>query len=88
MSGSFPMPCMGASGVIGPQIDIPAVFAAEYAMRFFKGLLGVDNGGPEPVGILMRRLAREFIDKHNNPLGLAYSLYRGMDCLVDWGKVQ
>jgi CHAT domain-containing protein len=77
-----------AAGVIGAQITIPAVFADRYAQRFFeeflKGSKKQAKGKEEKVrvGPLMRLLAREFIDKHNNPLGLVYSLYKGADCFV------
>ncbi len=77
-----------AAGVIGTQITIPAVFADRYAQRFFEEFLEVSkkrakkNGEKVRVGPLMRSLAREFIDKHNNPLGLVYSLYKGADCFV------
>jgi hypothetical protein len=68
-----------AVGLIGPQIKVPAVFACEYAQRFFKRFLS----GSEKVGPLIRTLAREFVDEYKNPLGLIYSLYRGADCFVD-----
>lgn len=70
-----------AVGLVGSQIDIPALFAREYAERFFDKLLNTTHG-PVRVGPLMRDLAREFISKHHNPLGLVYSLYRGADCFV------
>lgn len=70
-----------AVGLVGSQIDIPVIFAREYAELFFKKLLDLNNG-PVRVGPLMRELTREYIEKHNNPLGLAYSLYRGADCFV------
>jgi len=71
-----------AVGLVGSQIDIPAIFAREYAKRFFQRLLNTQNT-PVRVGPLMRELTREFIDTYHNPLGLAYSLYRGADCFVD-----
>lgn len=71
-----------ARGLVGAQIDIPAVFAAQYAREFFTRLL---DGSRKRVliGPLMRELTRHFIDNHNNPLGLVYSLYRGADCFVE-----
>jgi hypothetical protein len=74
-----------AVGLIGSQIDIPAEFAAEYALRLFSEFLKVSNTSSNKVclGPLVRQLARDFIDQHNNPLGLVYSLYRGIDCYAD-----
>ncbi|MBI5248822.1 MAG: CHAT domain-containing protein [Desulfomonile tiedjei] len=60
----------GARGVMGPVWDIPAVFASEWAIRLFNRLVE----GP-PIGEAMLWLRREFLLKHNNLLGLAYSLY-------------
>lgn len=73
-----------AIGLIGAQIDIPAVFAAEYSQRFFDRFLNGGPGNRVRMGPLMQELAREFITKHHNPLGLVYSLYRGADCFVRW----
>jgi hypothetical protein len=73
-----------AIAVLGAQIDLPAVFACAYAHRFFEQFL---SGGPQQrvrIGPLLQHLNREFLAKHCNPLGLVYSLYRGMDCFVDW----
>lgn len=71
-----------AVGLVGSQIDIPALFAREYAKQFFSKLLNPADG-PVHVGPLMRDLTQEFVSKYHNPLGLAYSLYRGLDCFVE-----
>ena len=70
--------------MIGTQITIPAVFAQEYAERFFEEFLRepLENEENVRVGPLMRNLARKFIDDYNNPLGLVYSLYKGADCFI------
>jgi hypothetical protein len=73
-----------ARGLIGPQVDIPTLFAQEYARRFFAALLAKDVSPPPRVGSIVRGLARDFIDKDRNPLGLAYSLYKGLDCYLAW----
>jgi len=76
----------GALGLLGPQINLPVVFAAEYARRFFSAFLDPASGSPPKkvrVGELVRDLAQQFLE-HHNPLGLVYSLYRGLDCYVDW----
>lgn len=65
----------GARCLIGPQIDLPRAFAREYTTRLFSAFL-------EPrtkLGDIVRALAREFADDHHNPLGLIFSLYRGID---------
>lgn len=65
----------GARCLIGPQIDLPRAFAREYTTRLFTAFL-------EPrtkLGDIVRTLAREFVDDYHNPLGLIFSLYRGID---------
>jgi hypothetical protein len=73
----------GATGVIGAQIDILAIFATEYARRFFSLFLDSRPGRRRRVGEVMQCLAQDFVTGHQNPLGLVYSLYRGADCHVD-----
>lgn len=76
-----------ATCMIGAQIDIPAVFATEYARCLFGKFLNATTEGVVKLGPLIRDLAREFVKVHNNPLGLVYSIYRGADCFVDWRTV-
>ncbi|MFF1608803.1 CHAT domain-containing protein [Amycolatopsis sp. NPDC058278] len=60
----------GARGVIGTEVEIPAVFAAAWATEFFQDLLdGV------PVADAAFRVTRHFVDRHHNLLGLAYALH-------------
>lgn len=66
---------MGARCLVGPQIDLPRDFAREYTARFFTALL--DKGGR--TGDIVRSLARDFAFEHGNPLGLIFSLHRGID---------
>ena len=66
--------------VIGPQIEVPARFAEQYAMRFFSRFLA--PGPPARVGDIIRDLARLFVDEYRNPLGLVYSIYQGLDSYV------
>jgi hypothetical protein len=69
----------GARGVIGTEVDTPAFFAAEFAKRFFQRFLTEEI----PLGQLMLELRREFAEKHNNVMGLVYSLYsNGSVCVV------
>jgi len=78
----------GASGLIGAQIDMPAVFAAEFAQRFFSGFFSRRGKNRILIGPLLRSTTRELLQEHKNPLGLAYSLYRGMDCFIAWGDTR
>jgi hypothetical protein len=72
-----------ARGLIGPQIDVPTLFAEEYARRFFTALLDRSpSSHPIRIGLVMRQLAQDFLDKDHNPIGLAYSLFKGADCYV------
>lgn len=64
----------GANCLVGPQIDLPRAFAREYSRRFFESLLAGDR-----IGDISRNLAREFADTYHNPLGLIFSIYRGLD---------
>lgn len=74
----------GANCLLGPQIDIPPSFAAAYASAFFRAAIQREieppgNQAPVRVGDVFQRLAHIFITQHKNPLGLAMSLYRGLD---------
>ncbi len=65
----------GGRCLIGPQIDLPPAFACEYSQRLFTEFL--DSGAK--LGDIVRSLARVFVDEYANPLGLMFSLYRGID---------
>ncbi|WOT40554.1 CHAT domain-containing protein [Streptomyces coeruleorubidus] len=73
----------GARGVLGPQIGMPQVFAAEYAHRFISRYLRSD----ETAGEIALALARYFADQLRNPLGIAYSLHCGMDTRLTRARV-
>jgi hypothetical protein len=60
----------GARGVIGTECATPALFAAEWARRFFDRFLA-----GESLGQIFLDLRREFYYGHNNLLGLLYALY-------------
>ncbi len=60
----------GARGVIGTECETPALFAAEWAERFFDRFLA---GGS--LGQIALDLRREFFYEQNNLLGLLYALY-------------
>ncbi|MCM2389237.1 CHAT domain-containing protein [Streptomyces albipurpureus] len=71
----------GARGVIGPQIEMPQLFAAEYALAFVTRYLE----GRETAGEIAHSLARHFADEYRNPLGFAYGLHGGMDERLERG---
>jgi hypothetical protein len=71
-----------AAGLIGTQITVPAVFAQAFSMEFFEKFLNSPEDEKVRVGPLLRGLTRSFILTYKNPLGLIYSLYRGLDCFV------
>ncbi|MFH8993112.1 hypothetical protein [Streptomyces sp. NPDC017940] len=70
----------GAQGVLGPQIDMPQAFAAEYAREFV--LRYLRSGPDDTAGRITHDLARHFAAAFRNPLGLAYALHCGMDARV------
>ncbi len=69
----------GARGVLGPQIEMPQVFAAEYALEFVTRYLH----GAETAGAIAHAVARRFADELCNPLGLAYALHHGMETRLE-----
>ena len=71
----------GARGLVGTECDVPAVFAAAWAQRFFDMFL---PGGNSLGGTLLD-LRSEFLGQHNNPLGLVYALYCDADTTMTPG---
>ncbi|WP_128092368.1 CHAT domain-containing protein [Streptomyces resistomycificus] len=69
----------GARGVLGPQIEMPQVFAAEYALEFLTRYLA----GEGTAGEIAHAVARHFADELHNPLGFAYALHCGMDARLE-----
>ncbi|MEU5464298.1 hypothetical protein ACH41C_05280 [Streptomyces althioticus] len=70
---------LGAHGVLGPQIEIPQVFASEYAYSFLDMYLE----GRRTAGEISRELVRTFAEKYHNPLALTYSLHCGLHSRLD-----
>ncbi len=68
----------GARGVIGTECETPAMFAAEWARRFFDHFLTGKS-----LGQAFLDLRREFYYKHNNLMGLLYALYCDGDTQID-----
>ncbi|WP_222272351.1 CHAT domain-containing protein [Modestobacter marinus] len=67
----------GARGVVGTECKIPAVFATEWARRFFDSFL---DGNA--LGDVVLRLRRSLLVEHKNPLGLIYAVYCDSDTAV------
>jgi CHAT domain-containing protein len=67
----------GARGVIGTECETPALFAAEWAKRFFRHFLTGKS-----LGQAFLDLRREFYYQHNNLMGLLYALYCDGDTQV------
>lgn len=69
----------GARGVLGPLIEMPQRFAAEYALAFLTRYLD----GKETAGRIAHDLARHFAAAYRNPLAFAYALHCGMDSRLE-----
>jgi hypothetical protein len=67
----------GARGVIGTECKVPALFAEEWAKRFFIKFLAGDD-----LGAVMLKLRQEFVNDHSNGLGLLYGLHCNADTQV------
>jgi len=68
----------GARGVIGTQCKTPALFAVEWAKRFFERFL---DGAA--LGEAFLDLRREFLAQHGNPLGLLYAVHCDGDTRIE-----
>ncbi|MDQ2995875.1 MAG: CHAT domain-containing protein [Chloroflexota bacterium] len=68
----------GARGVIGTEVETPALFAAEFAKDFIKRFAA----GGQPLGELLLDMRREYLEQKNNVMGLVYALYSSGDVVV------
>lgn len=68
----------GARGVIGTEVDVPALFAAEFAQTLITRFVA----GDQPIGDLLLSLRQEYLIQHKNVLGLIYALYSSADLVV------
>jgi CHAT domain-containing protein len=68
----------GARGVIGTEVDTPALFAAEFAREFLTRFIA----GDETLGELLLDLRRKYLQEKNNIMGLVYALYSSGDVVV------
>jgi len=68
----------GARGVVGTEVDTPALFAAEFAKLFIQRFVV----GGERLGDVLLALRREYLYQRQNVMGLVYSLYSSGDVQV------
>ncbi|WP_433062161.1 CHAT domain-containing protein [Dactylosporangium sp. CS-033363] len=67
----------GAGAVIGPVVNIPTVFAGEFARQFFERVL--PHRGLLHFSTVARELVQGFARDQRNLLALTYMLYQGID---------
>jgi hypothetical protein len=67
----------GARGVIGTEAETPALFAAEWARRFFDSVLS-----GQPVGEAVLSVRRDFLENHANIMAFLYALYCDGDTVL------
>lgn len=67
----------GARGVIGTECKIPALFASEWADRFFDRFLDGQS-----LGETVLSLRRSFLANNRNPLGLIYTIHCDGDTAI------
>ncbi|MEU5521556.1 hypothetical protein ABZ759_13045 [Streptomyces sp. NPDC047860] len=65
---------LGVGCLIGPEIEIPKTFGSLYTCRFFEEFFKGERAAP-----VARSLTHEFLTKHATPLGLVFTLLRGID---------
>lgn len=68
----------GARGMIGTECPVPALFALDWAEKFFNQFL---DG--KPLGQIFLDLRRDYFFNHNNILGLLYAVYCDADTRVE-----
>jgi len=65
---------LGIGCLIGPEIEIPKTFGSLYTCRFFEEFFKGERAAP-----VARSLTHEFLTEHATPLGLVFTLLRGID---------
>jgi hypothetical protein len=68
----------GVRGMIGTEVETPALFAAEFAKDFIRRFAA----GGQPLGELLLNMRREYLEQKNNVMGLVYALYSSGDVVV------
>jgi hypothetical protein len=71
----------GARGVIGTEVDTPALFAAEFAKDFITRFVA----GGQKLGDLLLDMRREYLLNQNNVMGLVYALHSSGEIYVNRG---
>jgi hypothetical protein len=71
----------GARGVLGTEVDTPALFAAEFAQELIRRF----SAGEQALGPLLLNLRRAYLLQKNNIMGLVYALYSSGDIVIRRG---
>ncbi|UCH93809.1 MAG: CHAT domain-containing protein [Candidatus Aminicenantes bacterium] len=81
-TSSFPYDMLnfGAAGVIATACTVPDSFASRFAAEFYRRLFKKPSANkPIYISESLWETRRYFLEKYNNPLGLAYSLHAVVD---------
>lgn len=65
----------GARGVIATEAPVWTLFADDFATALFRGMKKTSG----PVSLVLMNARKDFLHSYNNPLGLLYSYYGGVD---------
>jgi hypothetical protein len=65
----------GARGVIATEAPVWTLFADDFATALFQGMKKTSG----PVSLVLMNARKDFLHSYNNPLGLLYSYYGGVD---------
>ena len=68
----------GIRGVLGTEVDTPALFAAEFAQVLLERFVA----GDVPLGEVLLELRRHYLFDKNNVMGLVYALHSSGDVVV------
>ena len=68
----------GIRGVLGTEVDTPALFAAEFAQVLLERFVA----GDAPLGEVLLALRRHYLFDKNNVMGLVYALHSSGDVVV------
>jgi CHAT domain len=68
----------GVRGMIGTEVETPALFAAEFAKDFIRRFAV----GGQPLGGLLLDMRCEYLEQKNNVMGLVYALYSSGEVVV------
>jgi CHAT domain len=68
----------GARGVLGTEVNTPALFAAEFAQEFLKRFVA----GGKSLGEILLDLRCEYLTQKHNVMGLVYALYSSGDVII------